>query len=277
MKKTLILFWSMLLCGASFSQDKPAVQLNHLMLIVDSSSYEAICNSEFIQKQFAFSYHKKFGEWNGFYLIGERNYLEIFPEYDFTPPELETGVNWACLSSMKSGTLSTLNQNETVFDLEEDSESTYLSLTLSDSLCPLSVWEMKKSYYESWTKKEFKEGMHFLDTDYNSPAESDSSKNYMFNNIIGISYQANEKDSSLIRTYFEACGYTISSSGAKSLILENGFEKIRFHFSPMIKGFSVESIEFELDVPYPILKLPFGNSRLEIAGKRARWYFNVEE
>ncbi|NRA13156.1 MAG: hypothetical protein HRT57_14500 [Crocinitomicaceae bacterium] len=53
------------------------VCFNHSLLVLDSTTYDAAVNSEFIS-YFAFSYEKQLPGYQGFYLIGATNYLEFF-------------------------------------------------------------------------------------------------------------------------------------------------------------------------------------------------------
>lgn len=67
------------------SSDFPEVFLNHLYRVVDSVTYEAIANCEFIQNEFAIvesrtTVGSNGRSWSGLYLYGDQHYIEFFDE-----------------------------------------------------------------------------------------------------------------------------------------------------------------------------------------------------
>jgi hypothetical protein len=148
------------------------VCLNHSLLVLDSTTYHAVVNSEFLG-HFAFSYEKQLTGYHGFYLIGKTNYLEMFNATSFDGEELENGAAWIFLASLKANYLEKLNKENldiTEFNYEDDYY--FLSPMMKDTISQLTTWEIGKDRFESWTKKEYNDSMTFLPVDYNSPQES---------------------------------------------------------------------------------------------------------
>jgi hypothetical protein len=66
--------------------------------------------------------------------------------------------------------------NKKMIDYTSNEEFDELSLYFQDSTNLFTTWEMNKNHYENWSKKSFNDSVTFLPIDYNSPADSDSSK-----------------------------------------------------------------------------------------------------
>ena len=181
------------------------------MLVLDSVTYQEVSHSEFIRTEFGFISEKKLDHWKGLYLIGESNYLELFHPKSIKNENLNPGVNWICLTSMKSNYIQQLDTSS-VFIYDYDEQFNYYSLALNDSTYPITTQEMKQAQYESWVKKPFHESMEFNPVDYNSPADADSSKNFPLQDIVAIHLTINSNDSLSYISYLSNCGYTITNT-----------------------------------------------------------------
>jgi hypothetical protein len=241
---------------------------------VDSTTYTSLRDSEFIKNEFGYSSQKQFKEWEGFYITGQNNYLEIFHPNSIKSKTVIPGENWTCYSSLKSDHIETLSFDSTYLKFDEDENFKYLSCELNDTLSPFEAWEMNKLHYESWTKKKFESGMLFNTTDYNSPAESDSSKNYLFNDIVGITYTIPSVDSSKTIGFFETCGYSIKERAIDKVSFDNGAERITLLFKDEINTVMVNTLELTLNQSHAKKEYLIGLSKLVLEGNTAMWYFN---
>jgi hypothetical protein len=274
--------------GACSRSEKPADNLlpnkfkigdqvcfNHSLLVLDSTTYEAVVNSKFISN-FAFSHEKQLTSYEGFYLFGKTNYIELFHSKSFEGEENEPGTIWICLASLKANYLKQLNKQKLNFiEFESDDAFNYLSLIINDSINPITTWEMRKNQYESWTKKEYHDSIAFLPVDYNSPQESDSSTNYLMNDVYGIGLSLKHEDSSTIVSYLNEIGYDSYSefNGYTRISNNDQFIELRVsnnNNSPSINRYYIrlnESVESTTEI--------IGNSRIECDGKSAIWIFDV--
>ena len=247
------------------------VCFNHSLLVLDSTTYEAVVNSEFLS-HFAFSYEKQLTGYQGFYLIGKTNYIEIFHPNSIEGNELEQGTIWICLASLKANYLQLLNSDQLDF-IEYHSDEAYnnLSLIIEDTIITTS--EMKQKHYESWTKKKYHNSIAFLPVDYNSPQESDSSSNYLMNDVMGIGLSLNPNDSLKVIRYLKEIGYDSYSEFKGYTRISNNDQFIELRISndnnsPSINRYYIrlnESIESTTEI--------IGNSRIECDGKSAIWIF----
>lgn len=246
---------------------------NHSLLVLDSTTYEAVVNSEFIS-HFAFSYEKQLTGYQGFYLIGKTNYIELFHPKSVEDEENEPGTIWICLASLKANYLKQLNKQKLDFiEFESDDSFNYLSLVINDSINPITTWEMRKKQYENWTKKEYHDSLTFLPVDYNSPQESDSSSNYLMNDVYGIGLSLNSKDSSIIVSYLNEIGFDVHSEFNGYTRISNNDQFIELRISndnnlPSINRYYIGLNNF-VELSTEII----GNSRVECDGKSAIWIF----
>ncbi|MDX2362204.1 MAG: DUF5829 family protein [Crocinitomicaceae bacterium] len=264
--------------GLTYSQQGPIIRLNHLLVVVDSATYSALCDSSLKTKELWYSHQKQLKDWEGLYIIGENNYLEIFHPNSFNGNPMLKGENWTCYASMKSEYLESLSYDSTYVKFDEDDYTQTLSFALNDYLSPFEIWEMKALQYETWTKqwtkKEFESGMSFNPVDYNSPAESDSSKNYLFNDIVGITYTIPSIDSVKTIGFFEICGYSITERTIDMVSFDNGAERVTLFFKDEINTVLVNSIELKLNQNCRKKEYLIGLSKLVIDGNTAIWNFN---
>ena len=249
----------------------PKIVLNHFLVIVDSTTYEEILKSKILNSNFAFSHEKKLKVYSGIYIIGQDNYIEIFNPKSIQNEVHKPGESWICHTSMKVNQLENLNTSKKMFNYSTNEEFDELSLYFKDSTNLFTTWEMNKNHYENWSKKTFSDSVNFLAVDYNSPAESDSSRNYLFNNVAGVSISINKSDSLEIIDYMTLIGYSKTITKENKLRFSNStdFIEIVFHKEKEIPR--ITTIYLKLNSENKSERIQIGNSELIIKGKQAIW------
>jgi hypothetical protein len=254
-------------------ENEKLICFNHSLLVLDSMTYAAAVKSEFLN-QFAFSYEKQLSGYEGFYLIGGSNYLEFFHPKSINEEELEIGEIWICLASLKANYLRTLNTRRLDYiEYESDDQFNYLSLIIKDSINPITTWEMRKKQYESWTKKDYNDSIAFLPVDYNSPQESDSSSNYLMNNVIGIGLSLNPSDSLKVISYLKEIGFKSRSKTNGIVRFSNQDQFIELYLAKKNSSPKIKRYYIQLNKTVKPMTETIGNSRIECDGKQAIWYF----
>ncbi len=282
MKRILTIFIVFTVCSGVRAQTQNcSVVLNHFLITVDSTTYQAILDSEVLNSDFAYSHEKKLRSYSGIYIIGEDNYIEIFHPKSVDDEIIPIGFSWICQASL----VANCTKN---YDLPDDKQIKYysdedfdcLSLTTQDSVYIeassglMTTREMKKGLYESWTKKTFNDSLKFQTTDYNSAAESDSSRNYLFNNVTGIQINMNLRDSLRIMQYLNLIGYTVESSDQNKLKFSNSIDFIELDFSKNVEFASISVIYFELNQPTESKLISVGNTEIVLEGNTGKWKMN---
>lgn len=285
MKRFLNLLIFLTICfGSQAQKQNCSVALNHFLITVDSTTYQAILDSNFLNSNFSYAYERtKF--WEGIYIIGQDNYIEIFHPNSFVEEKIPIGLSWICHASMVANCTGK-------YDLPDNKQITY---TLNDAFDELSVKtqdsvylaqdfsslmttrEMKKNQYESWTKKTFNDSLIFITTDYNSPAESDSSKNHLFNNITGISINLNNRDSLSITQYLNVIGYTIESNIKNRVKYSNSIDFVELDFVKHVEFASVSAVYFKLNQYSELKRIALGNSEIVLDGTEGKWELNKQK
>lgn len=249
----------------------PKIVLNHFLVIVDSTTYEEILTSKILNSNFAYSHEKKLNGYSGIYIIGQDNYIEIFNPKSILNEIHKPGESWICHTSMKVNHLENLNTTNKMFNYSTNEEFDELSLYLKDSTNLFTTWEMNKNHYENWSKKTFSDSVTFLPVDYNSPADSDSSRNYLFNNVDGIRVSINNSDSTEVVDYLTLLGYSKMLSKGNKLRFTNSVDFIELNFSKDIKTSSITAIYLNLSSENKSERIHIGNSELFIEGNKAIW------
>jgi hypothetical protein len=249
----------------------PKIVLNHFLVIVDSTTYEEILKSKILNSKFAFSHEKKLKGYSGIYIIGQDNYIEIFNPKSIQNEVHKPGESWICHTSMKVNHLENLNTSKKMFNYSTNEEFDELSLYFKDSTNLFTTWEMNKNHYENWSKKTFSDSVNFLAVDYNSPSESDSSRNYLFNNVAGVSISINKSDSLEVIDYMTLIGYSKTITKENKLRFSNStdFIEIVFHKEKEIPR--ITTIYLKLNSENKSERIQIGNSELAIKGKQAIW------
>lgn len=246
---------------------------NHAVLVLDSVTYFEAVNSRFI-KQFAFSQERQLNGYKGFYLFGKTNYLELFHPKSFDGYEEEEGGIWINLAPLKANYIKNLNWENLDFVKYESNDQFYdLSLIISDSSNPIATWEMTKEHYESWTKKKYSDSIEFLPVDYNSPQDSDSSSNYLMNDVVGIRLSLNPDDSLAVVRYLKTVGYEAISRQHGLTRVSNNDQFIELNISKANNSPTINRFYIQLSKPVEKSTEIIGNSRIECNGKSAIWYF----
>lgn len=258
----------------TLSVEKENICLNHTLLVLDSATYYALTHSHFINK-FAFGYEKRFSDYQGTYLIGKNNYFEFFHPKSIEGEDLKKGEFWICLSALEpQSVIPSLSDTLHGLVYEEDAQFKYLSLMLANENNLVSLREMKKEQYESWTGKTYTDTTTFLPVDYNSPAESDSSQNYLFQSIRGIEIELSIKDSLRFTNYLKQMDYSLSTQSATVLNYEKEDHFLQLSFQPKIE--SPRIVKYTLSLNQTVKKHveKIGNSTLTCEGNQAIWQFD---
>jgi hypothetical protein len=270
----LFIFLSFFL-GITLSVDgqvtTPKIVLNHFLVVVDSTTYQELLKSKILTSNFAFSHEKKLDGYSGIYMIGQDNYIEIFNPRSIQNEVHQPGESWICHTSMNVNHLQNLTTAKKTFDYSTNEEFDELSLYFKDSTNLFTTWEMNKNHYENWSKKSFNDSVTFLSVDYNSPAESDSAKNYLFNNVAGLKISINHSDSLEVIEYLTLIGYSKTCTDETTLRFSNStdFIEIVFHKEELIPR--ITTIYLQLTTKHKSERILIGNSELVIKGKQAIW------
>ncbi len=251
------------------------IVLNHFWLSVDSTTYQEILNSKMLNSSFAYAQEKQLNGYSGIYIFGRDNYIEIFNPNSIENEKIESGTSWICYSSMKANQLKKINASVTHdYEFSDDEYFDYLSLYFKDSTNLLTTWEMKKKHYEGWAKKTYSDSVSFLSTDYNSAADSDSTKNYSFSNVLGLKVLVNSVDSINIIEYMEFIGYSKTITPSGEIRFSNSTDFIEINFSQDIKIPRITTIYLELKKDSNVEQFVLGSSVLFINGRQGVWVFN---
>ena len=268
----LLIFFLGITISVNGQINKPKVVLNHFLVVVDSITYQEILTSKILNPKFAYSHEKKLKSWSGIYIIGQENYIEIFNPKSMQNEVLKPGESWICHTSMKVNHLESINvTNKKMFNYSTDEEYDDLSLYFQDSTKLFTTWEMNKNHYENWSKKTFSDSVTFLPVDYNSPAESDSLRNYLFNNVAGISVSINSSDSTNVVDYMTLLGYSKMLSNENKLRFSNSIDFIELDFHEEIEIPRITTVYFKLNSETKSERIQIGNSELVINGNQGVW------
>jgi hypothetical protein len=281
MKRILTLLIFLTVFSGIQAQTKDcSVVLNHFLISVDSTTYQAILGSEILNSDFAYAYERN-KNWEGIYIIGQDNYIEIFHPKSVHNEYIPIGFTWICQASLVASCTEKYDlPNNNLIEYSSDENYDYLSVYTQDSIyiqdssSLMTTWEMNKNQYESWTKKTFNDSLIFQTTDYNSAAESDSARNYLFNNVTGIEVKANLRDSLRITEYLNLIGYTIESKVQHKLKFSNSIDFIALDFSKNVAFASISVIYFELNQSTELKHILLGNSEIVIEGNSGKWEIN---
>ncbi|WP_157454250.1 DUF5829 family protein [Crocinitomix catalasitica] len=281
MKRILTLLILLTICLNVKAQTKNcAVVLNHFLLVVDSNTYQAILGSEIVNSDFAYAYERT-KNWEGIYIIGQDNYIEIFHPNSLSDEYIPAGFTWVCQASLVANCTDKYDlPDNDLIDYSSDDYFDELTVYTQDAVnAPgssglMTTREMNKKQYESWTKKKFNDTVIFQTTDYNSLAESDSAKNYLFNNVTGIEINVNIRDSLSITQYLNLIGYTVESKVQNKLKFSNTIDFIELNFSKNVEFSSIAVIYFKLNQPTALKNLKLGNSTIVLSGNNGKWDFN---
>lgn len=281
MKRILTIFIISTVCSAARAQTQDcSVVLNHFLIVVDSNTYQAILGSEILNSDFAYAFERN-KNWEGIYIFGQDNYIEIFHPKSVSNEYIPIGFTWICQTSLVANCTEKydLPDNDLIAyssDENYDELSIYIqdSAYIQDSSSLMTTREMNKNQYESWTKKTFNDSLNFQTTDYNSPADSDSSRNYLFNNVTGIQINLNLRDSLSITEYLNLIGYTVESNIQNNLKFSNSIDFIELDFSKNVEYASISVIYFELNLPTELKHISLGNSEIVIEGNSGKWEIN---
>lgn len=247
------------------------IVLNHFLVVVDTGTYQAILNSEILNSNFSYAYEKD-ENWEGIYIIGQDNYIEILHPQSIKNETMPVGFSWVCHTSLQANYIEKLDlQGSKMMDYSSDKEYDYLSFYTQDSSNLFTTWEMNKWQYESWTQKEYHDSLIFQTVDYNSPAESDSAKNYVFKNVSGIRVRLPSTEALNVSNYLTTLGYTVVSDNPNILKYANAIDFIELEFSSSREPATVSTIYFDLLTESEPKQILIGKSELFIQGNTGKW------
>jgi len=250
---------------------------NHSLLVLDSATYFAAVNSEFLH-EFAFAEERQLEGYKGFYLFGQTNYIELFHPNSFEGNVEAVGGMWVCHASLKAHHLEQLNRTtDDCIDFESDELFQYYSLVLNDSVEPIiSAWEMQPDFYESWTKKSYHDSLVFLPVDYNSPADTDSAAHYVMKDVSGIGLSVTPADSAKVVTYLQEIGYTSATAVNGQRRMSNNDQFIELQVSDSHHAPTINCFYIELNQTVEPANEVIGHSKLVCERDQAIWYFGLE-
>ena len=130
--------------------------------------------------------------------------------------------------------------------------------------------------YESWTKKKYHDSITFLPVDYNSPQESDSSSNYLMNDVMGIGLSLNPNDSLKVISYLKEIGYDSYSEINGFTRISNNYQFFELQFIEEHKSPTINRYIIQLNNSVEPITVIIGNSRIECDGRLAIWYFKIK-
>lgn len=279
MKRILTILIFLTVCSLARAQKQDcSVVLNHFLIVVDSTTYQAILNSEILNTDFAYSYEKKLKGYSGIYIIGQDNYIEIFHPKSVDDEIITVGFSWVCQSSLVANCMEKhVLPDDKHIKYSSDENFDNLSVSTQDSVYIqassglMTTREMNQNLYEGWTKKTYNDSLNFQTTDYNSTAESDSSKNYLFNNVTGIQIKMNLRDSLRITQYLNLIGYTVESKVQNKLKFSNSIDFIELDFSENVEFASISVIYFKLNQLTELKHISIGNTEIVTEDNTGKW------
>lgn len=282
MNKILTISLFLTMCSGTRAQTHDcSVVLNHFLMVVDSTTYQAVLNSEILHSDFAYAYENN-KNWEGIYIIGQNNYIELFHPKSVVNELIPVGFTWVCQSSLIANCTEKydLPDNQMIAyssdeNFDELTVYTHDSVNSHGSSGLMTTLEMNKKQYESWTTKTFSDSLKFETTDYNSPAESDSSKNYLFKNVTGIKINLSFRDSLNITQYLNLIGYTVESIDQKKVKFSNSIDFIELNFSEHAEFSSISVVYFQLNQPTELRRISLGNSEIVLEGTTGKWEINT--
>lgn len=252
-------------------QQKNMVQLNHLYLVVDEGTYQAIKEAGFIHS-LAYTYEQKNkadGEegWEGFYIRGKNTYIEFFYPQDRYP---RVGISGIGLGVDREKDL------ETAYDMfkadhpaaqkghfSRKGKAWFDYVTIKDGYYydKHSFWIMAYAADCFSENKEDVSRSHYNKDMYNSDKP--------FLNITGFSIALEPKGLVLLESYLKSVGFSKNDQG---YVTGEGVHIYLREEDETHQG--IYEITFTLHpLPNPVMKLDLGSSQLKIDHDKATWSF----
>lgn len=249
---------------------------NHSLLVLDSTTYKAVMQSDFLLNQFAYAEERQLTGYKGFYLFGSTNYIELFHQNSFDGEVLEKGEIYLCFASLKANYLNSIyNDDSNSIKYSSDENDNYLSIFINDSVYPtIETCEMQQGHYESWTHKAFNDSLVFLPVDYNSVEDSDSSFSYLMNDVIGVSISLSKKDTASVIEYLNTIGFKqiTATEGVLKFISNEQF--VELDINEQNNPITINKYYIRLNKTVELKTEIIGNSVLMCNEKIAIWTFN---
>jgi hypothetical protein len=233
MKRLLLLYFTFLttICIGQI----PSLQINHAYLVLDSSDYSALTNSDFVKNEFSGFFTRSTStnttSWTGAYIFGDINYLEIFAP---SASEHPVGTSAISLGADHIGDL------EKVEEILAKNYKTRLELkqrNINDSLVPWfqALYIIDSSFSKisniSFWIMEYKKD-YFLFNHLATVGDSVSRRAYLIQHeekrknkflkrFSGIEFYATTPEINFYRLLLSKCGF--KKTGRNSFISSEGF------------------------------------------------------
>lgn len=257
--KKLLTFNAIFLTIAALGQS-PKLQFNHAFVVLDSTDYSALINSQFIKNEFSGFFTRSTStssaSWTGAYIFGDINYLEIFAP---SASEHHIGNSAIALGPDNSGDLQKANDilskyYKTKVELKERKvndnlipwfEALYIIDSSFSSNSDIDFWimEYKKEYFQfnHWNIN----GDSVTRKAYLAQHE-EKRKGKFLKRFTGITFYGSKTEIQFYSSLLLLCGFTKSSRN--SFISLEGF-LISFVPKKPNSLYSVRSLQFETSKP----------------------------
>lgn len=233
----------------------PSLQINHAFLVLDSSDYSALTNSDFIKNEFSGFFTRSTStnttSWTGAYIFGDINYLEIF-----APSGSEHPVGTSAFS-LGADHIGDLVKTKDILAKKYRTQIEIKQRKVKDSIIPwfqaLYIIDSSFSNFASisfWIMEYEKD--YFLFNHWDTNGDSVTRKVYLLqheekrrNKILkrfsGIEFYATKSEVDFYSFLLLNCGFTKIS--LTSFISTEGF---KITFKPKLKSskYSIKNLQF---------------------------------
>lgn len=246
---------------AVFGQKIPAVNFNHLYIVIDSSDLHALQHSDFVKNKLAALITRttkadSTATWTGTYLQGLDNYIEIFDSSSVGEPTGNAGIGLSVdkigeltkLDAMLSKKYSTFTSiREKQFD--DKKVPWFSALSIDDSVfystSHISFWvmEYKQEYYD-YNHWKYDNNLLARVTYLNQYAKERANK--IIKRFTGITLNVSDEELKMLSGFLLNCGYKQVANN--NFVSPENF-KISFIKKNSRDRYSIASIDFECTTP----------------------------
>jgi hypothetical protein len=270
----------------AFSQKIPAVNFNHLYIVIDSADLHALQKSDFVKNKFAgliirTTKADSGAVWTGTYMQGLDNYLEIFDSSSVGEPTGNAGIGLSVDRIGEIKQLESILSKKYLLDtgtremnIDDKTIPWFSTLTIQDSIfysaSRISFWvmEYKPEFYDykHWDYK----GGELKRTVYLSSYAKER-ENKIVKRFTGITLNTTDKEREVISGFLLNCGY--KQANKNSFISPENF-KITFLQPGKKLSYSIASIEFEATTPEHNAVKISSHVEIQYQNKKGRIIFN---